>query len=280
MPPRSAPGRRLPAAVVVLERRVVAQVRRELVEAPRQPLGQVGLGNVGSPHRRGELPVRVHWPGLPTPARTQTCRRRRRYHGRDARAPPAGPVRVRGRPRPVSAPGRGGVAFLVAAAVLLVIIARGTFPAPLYPLWQRAYGFGSLTVTEVFAPYACGTLTALLVVGRASDQAGRRPVLIGGLLMTELPTAHFLAAPGTAWLYLRRVTSGLAVGIATGAAAAARAELEPRQDPRRAAAYVTGASMGGLGLGSLAAGVLAEYAPHPTRLVFAAYLAVVAVAAA
>jgi MFS family permease len=180
----------------------------------------------------------------------------------------------------VSAPGRGGVAFLVAAAVLLVIIAGGTLPAPLYPLWQRAYGFGSITVTEVFAAYACGTLTALLVVGRASDQAGRRPVLIGGLLMTELSTALFLAASGTAWLYLGRVTSGLAVGIATGAAAAALAELEPRQDPRRAAAYVTGASMGGLGLGSLAAGVLAEYAPHPTRLVFAAYLAVVAVAAA
>jgi MFS family permease len=36
--------------------------------------------------------------------------------------------------------------------------------------------------------------------------------------------------------------------------------------------------MGGLGLGPLAAGLLAQYAPHPTTLVFEVYLAVLAVA--
>jgi MFS family permease len=36
--------------------------------------------------------------------------------------------------------------------------------------------------------------------------------------------------------------------------------------------------MGGLGLGPLIAGLLAQYAPHPTSLVFEAYLAVLAVA--
>ncbi|HLK79271.1 MAG TPA: MFS transporter, partial [Streptosporangiaceae bacterium] len=37
--------------------------------------------------------------------------------------------------------------------------------------------------------------------------------------------------------------------------------------------------LGGLGLGPLAAGLLAQYAPHPTTLVFVVYLAVLAVAA-
>ena len=179
----------------------------------------------------------------------------------------------------MSEPRRAAAAFLAAAGVMLVIIAGGTLPAPLYPLWQDAYGFGSITITEVFAAYACGTLAGLLVLGRASDVAGRRTMLAAGLAVTELSTVVFLVAAGTAWLYVGRVLSGLAVGIATGAAAAALSELEPHGNPRRAAAYVTGASMGGLGLGSLVAGVLAQYAPHPTRLVFAVYLAAVAVTA-
>ena len=37
--------------------------------------------------------------------------------------------------------------------------------------------------------------------------------------------------------------------------------------------------MGGLGLGPLVAGLLAQYAPHPTTLVFEVYLAVLATAA-
>ncbi|HEY5018536.1 MAG TPA: MFS transporter, partial [Streptosporangiaceae bacterium] len=41
----------------------------------------------------------------------------------------------------------------------------------------------------------------------------------------------------------------------------------------------TVANMGGLGLGPLVAGLFAQYAPHPTTLVFEVYLAVLAVAA-
>jgi hypothetical protein len=40
----------------------------------------------------------------------------------------------------------------------------------------------------------------------------------------------------------------------------------------------TTANMAGLGLGPLAAGVLAQYAPHPSTLVFGVYLAVLAAA--
>ena len=40
----------------------------------------------------------------------------------------------------------------------------------------------------------------------------------------------------------------------------------------------TAANMDGLGLGPLIAGLFAQYAPHPTTLVFEVYLAVLAVA--
>src|SRR6202000_2345511 len=56
-------------------------------------------------------------------------------------------------------------------------------------------------------------------------------------------------------------------------------ELIPAPARRRASLVATAANMGGLGLGPLVAGLFAQYAPHPTTLVFEVYLAVLAAAA-
>ena len=55
-------------------------------------------------------------------------------------------------------------------------------------------------------------------------------------------------------------------------------ELVPASAGRRASLVATAANMGGLGLGPLIAGLFAQYAPHPTVLVFEVYLAVLAIA--
>jgi MFS family permease len=56
-------------------------------------------------------------------------------------------------------------------------------------------------------------------------------------------------------------------------------ELIPASASRaRASLVATAATMGGLGLGPLIAGLFARYAPHPTVLVFEVYLAVLAAA--
>ena len=47
-------------------------------------------------------------------------------------------------------------------------------------------------------------------------------------------------------------------------------------EPWRVSLTATAANMGGLGLGPLIAGLFAQYAPHPTTLVFEVYLAVLA----
>jgi MFS family permease len=64
----------------------------------------------------------------------------------------------------------------------------------------------------------------------------------------------------------------------TGTATAALTELIPASASRRGSLVATAANMGGLGLGPLIAGLFAQYAPHPTVLVFEVYLAVVAAA--
>jgi MFS family permease len=134
-------------------------------------------------------------------------------------------------------------------------------------------------VTVTFAVYAAAVLATLLLAGRSSDQAGRRPVMAVALAASALSTVVFILAPDVGALIAARIVSGLSAGLMTGTATATLTELIPASARRRASLVATAANMGGLGLGPLVAGLFAQYAPHPTTLIFAAYLAVLATAA-
>jgi MFS family permease len=103
-------------------------------------------------------------------------------------------------------------------------------------------------------------------------------VLAVALGASALSTVVFILAPDVAALLAARVVSGLSAGLMTGTATAALAELIPAAAGRRASLVATAANMGGLGLGPLVAGLFAQYLPHPTTLVFEAYLGVLAAA--
>lgn len=49
-------------------------------------------------------------------------------------------------------------------------------PTPLYGLYAARDGFGSLTITIIYAVYAAGVILALFSVGHVSDWYGRRRV--------------------------------------------------------------------------------------------------------
>jgi MFS family permease len=133
-------------------------------------------------------------------------------------------------------------------------------------------------VTVTFAVYAVAVLATLLLAGRSSDQAGRKPVLAAALAASALSTVVFILAPDVGVLFAGRILSGVSAGLMTGTATAALTELVPASASRRASLVATAANMGGLGLGPLVAGLFAQYAPDPTVLVFEVYLAVLAVA--
>ena len=170
-------------------------------------------------------------------------------------------------------------AFWLLALVLGVTMLGITLPTPLYVIYQGRWHFSAAMVTVTFAVYAAAVLTTLLLAGRSSDQAGRRPVMAVALAASALSTVLFILAPGIGVLIAARVVSGLSAGLMTGTATAALTELIPASAARRASLVATAANMGGLGLGPLVAGLLAQYAPHPTTLVFEVYLAVLAAAA-
>ncbi|WP_434975281.1 MFS transporter [Streptomyces bauhiniae] len=153
-----------------------------------------------------------------------------------------------------------------------------TLPTPLYGLYRERIGFSELIVTVVFAVYAVGVIVALLLAGGASDVLGRRPVLVVALVLSALSAVCFLLEGGLPLLYLGRVLSGFSAGLFSGTGTAAVLDLAPPERRGRAALAATAANMGGLGLGPLISGLLAQYAPRPLILPFLVHLALLAVA--
>lgn len=178
--------------------------------------------------------------------------------------------------------GRG---FWLLAAAFAVNMLGTTLPTPLYPIFEQTYGFGPLLVTIVFAVYAYGVLAGLLCFGELSDDIGRKRLLIAGLVLSFASAAVFLFARDLPEIFVGRILSGLSAGVFTGSATAALVDLAPPPLRARATAIAVAANMGGLSLGTLLSGLLAQYAPDPLRLSFAidlvlCALAIVAVALA
>jgi MFS family permease len=174
-------------------------------------------------------------------------------------------------------PRRAG--FVLVSFVFLVTMLGTTLPTPLYPLFQQRYSFGELMVTVVFAIYAFGVIAGLLLFGALSDEIGRKPVLAAGLVFSGASALLFVFAGSLVPIYAGRILSGLSAGIFTGTATAALVDLAPGGRRRLATLVSIVVNLGGLGLGTLAAGLLGDYGPSPLRLPFLVDLGLVALAA-
>jgi MFS family permease len=168
---------------------------------------------------------------------------------------------------------RARARFWLVAAVYTLVMLGGTLPIPLYALWAPRMGFVPFTTTLVFAVYALGTVLALMVFASLSDRAGRRSLLAAAGLAAATSTALFLLADDVAAPLAARFLCGLGTGVFTATATAALGELAGAEHTRWVSTVSTAASMGGLGLGTVAAGLFAQYGANPTHLVFWVYLA-------
>ena len=80
--------------------------------------------------------------------------------------------------------------------------------------------------------------------------------------------AAFAGAEGVGWLFAARTLQGIATGTAMGAISAALLDLQPSNRPALGALMGAVSPLSGLALGALAAGLLVDYGPDPTRFVF------------
>lgn len=168
--------------------------------------------------------------------------------------------------------------FAAIAGIFLLFTAASAVPTPLYVVYQEAWGFSDTTLTFVFAIYVVGLLGALLVVGALSDHIGRRPVLGAAIVLETTALVLFLVAGDIAVLSVARFLQGIATGAAMTTMGAALVDLNPAHAPGRAGVVNSIVPPGGLAIGALGCGALAQYAPQPTHLVFVLLLVGMAVA--
>jgi len=170
------------------------------------------------------------------------------------------------------------VAYALSAAIIGAALFASATPSPLYQTYARLWGFSSVLLTLVYATYAIGVLAALLLAGRVSDVAGRRPVLAIALSALLAATVLYMVAQSVAWLFVARAVQGLATGLALGTASAGLLDFHPKQDPERAGLANGVVSAAGLGLGALVSSALVQLLPAPRVLPYVVVFVLFAVA--
>ncbi len=167
--------------------------------------------------------------------------------------------------------------FWAVALSFTTAMAFTTVPTPLWSLYAQRDRFSSFTVTIAFAAYALAVALSLFLAGHLSDWHGRRRVLMPALALEILASVLFLVWPSLPGLLVARVLSGLGIGAVTATATAWLSDLHG-PGSRRAQIVATAANLGGLGLGALISGALAQWAGDALRLPFLVFTAALSVA--
>jgi predicted MFS family arabinose efflux permease len=168
--------------------------------------------------------------------------------------------------RPLAAPhhARG---FWLVGYVFAVTMAFAAVPAPLYVLYAKEDHFGPFAVTAIFAAYAVGVALSLYLAGHLSDRFGRLRLIAPAVVLNVAAALIFVVWHDLSMLMIARFVSGLGVGLLTATATAHMAELHRVAHPGRSTTLPevvsTAANLGGIGLGPLIGGLLAQFAPAP-----------------
>ncbi len=166
--------------------------------------------------------------------------------------------------------------FWSVAFAYLVVMAMGTVPSPLYGLYQARDGFSTFTITLIFASFSLGSTISLFFAGHISDWFGRKRILLPGIALSAAGAGVFLLWRSVAGLLVARFVGGLAVGMVAATATAYLLDLHRKSRPQasmvRAQLVGTAVNVGGVGLGALASGLLAEYVRSPLTVPYVVML--------
>jgi MFS family permease len=154
-----------------------------------------------------------------------------------------------------------------AVAFTTMYVAAGAL-TPLLVVYRQEWQFPASELTLAFAVYAVGFLAGVLTLGPLSDHVGRRPVLLGALVLQLASNVLLSLASGIDWVIAGRVVQGLATGVATSAFTAVLVEVAPADRKRLGATLGSVTVTAGLALGSLLAGVAIQLTTSANAICF------------
>ena len=153
-------------------------------------------------------------------------------------------------------------AYPLLIGLLAVALGVSGAPAPLYGVYEREWHLAPLTTTLVFAAYAVAALGSVLVAGQLSDRYGRKPLLVGAVVMMVAGLVVFMTAHGVVALFVARALHGAAVGATVVAGSAALLDLRPNDGARTG--HLSGIMFNvGMAVTILGASLLAQFGPDP-----------------
>lgn len=158
----------------------------------------------------------------------------------------AGDAAAEVRPRLITRP------FVSLAAAALAFYIAGGILLPITPRFVEArLGGGAVDVGVVFGSYAIASLVLRPVVGWSSDRFGRRPLLVGGSILTVVGMLLHLAATSIGVLVAARSLLGAGEGFFLVAAIAAASDLAPPERRGEALSFFSLSLYLGIAIGPL-----------------------------
>jgi MFS family permease len=158
---------------------------------------------------------------------------------------------------------RHGSGFWIVAYAYLIMMAFGTLPSPLYGLYRSRDHLSAFMITLIYAIFAAGTIAFLLAVRSVAVRIGRRGGMLAAVATMMVGAGLLVVWKALPGLFVGRFITGVSVGLAAGTAITYLIELRLRADPKalmvRAQTIGTSVTVGGLGIGPLIGGLLAQW---------------------
>ena len=129
---------------------------------------------------------------------------------------------------------------------------------PLLPFYAEKLGADPVDVGALISIFAAAQLMSAPLWGRLSDRYGRRPMILGGLMISAVSYLLFESA-STVWLlFLSRFVQGMGAGT-VGVVQAYLSDSVPSQDRAKALGWLTAATSAGVMMGPAIGSLSAAY---------------------
>lgn len=181
---------------------------------------------------------------------------------------------------PVRRDGRLRLAFISAMVALVAVFAAVGATIPLFNIYRAEEGFTNADISLTVVVYSAATLSTLLVLGRLSNHAGRRPTAIASLGLLALGCLLLLKVHDIDILIAGRLLMGLGAGLASSSLTAYIVDAAPARPTWLASVASSQTVMLGLAVGAIASGALVQFGPWPRSLIYLVVISLLLLSAA